>query len=478
MRSTLSLLLVCFLSTSLFAQEVVRVEEQPISLAFLLNIVLPIEVEYDVRNYKIVYTTTDAFGQPDTASGLLCVPNDQELLFPLAVYNHGTVADRNGVPSVEGVEERLLVQGIAASGYITVAPDYLGLGESDGFHPYVHAATEASAGRDMLLAVRDWLDTQEIRQNGQLFLTGYSQGGHAAAALHRDLSLNPGEDGLAVTAATHLSGPYSISEVMLGTLFDEGLPTLPGYIVYTYVSYNSVYGIYDDLEQIFVQPYLNVIDSLANNLSSLGTFNARLDSLLQQNEAGLEALFQDSIRQILAARDTSQAIIQALIDNDTYGWAPTEPTLIYYCTEDEQVPFRNAILADSVMRANGSTNVILESGGPRTHGECVFPAAIRTLAFFAQYANVTSVNTNNPADRPEIALFPNPVRSGERLEISGLNAGEHTYLIYDQLGRRLKEGLVGSDGSLAIPQPLSSGIILLRLDLPDGAFVIRRLLIK
>ncbi|MEM9527848.1 MAG: hypothetical protein AAGA31_14630 [Bacteroidota bacterium] len=478
MRTAITLLITVFLFTSASAQEVIRVEEQSLSLAFLLNFALPIEVDYDVRNYKIVYTTTDAFGQPDTASGLLCVPDDRELVFPLAVYNHGTVADRNGVLSVEGVAERLLAQGIAGSGYITVAPDYLGLGESDGFHPYVHAATEASAGRDMLLAVRDWLATQDIRQNGQLFLTGYSQGGHATAALHRDLSLHPKEDGLTVTAASHLSGPYSISKVMLGTLFEEGLPTLPGYIVYTYVSYNEVYDIYDELEQIFVEPYLGVIDSLANDLSSLGNFNARLDTLLRQNDAGLDALFQDSIRQILATRDTSKAIIQALIDNDTYDWAPPEPTLIYYCTEDEQVPFRNAILADSVMRANGSTTITLESGGARDHGECIFPAAIQTLEFFEQYANVYSVSTKGPVNRPDIRLSPNPVSSGDQIKLSGLPAEEHSYLIYDQLGRNLQKGQTERDGSLELPASLRPGMVLLRLHLPNGEFIVRKILIE
>ncbi|MEO0731990.1 MAG: hypothetical protein AAFZ52_04085, partial [Bacteroidota bacterium] len=266
------LLLLCCFPCLLSAQEVIRVEEQPPSLSFLLNIALGINTEYDVENYKIVYTTTDAFGQPDTASGLLCVPRATDIAFPLAIYNHGTVFERDGVPSVEGVAERLVPQAIGAYGYITVAPDYLGLGESDGFHPYVHAATEASAGRDMLLAIREWLDARGTPRNDQLFVTGYSQGGHASSALHRDLELNPRNDSLTVTAA-HLSGPYSISEVMLNTVFQEGRPTLPGYIVYTYVSYNSVYGVYDSLGQIFRQPYLGVIDSFENDLIGTAGFN-------------------------------------------------------------------------------------------------------------------------------------------------------------------------------------------------------------
>jgi hypothetical protein len=230
------ILLGIFTSFSASAQEVITAEQQDTTPAVVLNIVLPIRVDYDVANYKITYSTIDALGQPDTASGLLCVPLIGDIEVPLALYNHGTVGERSAVPSNPTTGERLLVQAIAASGYITLAPDYIGLGDSDGIHPYVHAASEASAGRDLVIAVRKWLQDDVAFFNDQLFITGYSQGGHAAQALHRDLETNPTDDGVEVAAATHLSGPYSISEVMAGTLFAEELATLPGYIAYTYVS--------------------------------------------------------------------------------------------------------------------------------------------------------------------------------------------------------------------------------------------------
>ena len=98
----------------------------------------------------------------------------------------------------------------AALGYVAVAPDYLGLGESRGFHPYVHAATEASAAIDLLYAAQEFAEKQKFPLNGQLFLTGYSQGGHASMALHRELERNYSKI-FPVSAAAHLSGPYSIS---------------------------------------------------------------------------------------------------------------------------------------------------------------------------------------------------------------------------------------------------------------------------
>jgi len=472
------LLFVLLSSIATQAQEIVSVEEQDKTLAFIINLVSPVSVEYDVLNYKIVYTTTDAFGQPDTASGLLSLPDNSDFVFPLAVYNHGTVGERNAVPSVAGVTERLLPQGLAASGFITLSPDYLGLGVSDGIHPYVHAATEASAGRDMLLAVRSWLEEQEIPQNGQLFLTGYSQGGHATQALHRDLQLNPGTDDLTVTAATHLSGPYSISEVMLGTLFTEGQATLPGYIAYTYISYNAIYGLFDDLGDAFTEPYLTPIRQFAGEEISLGQFNAELEGLLEENSAMLGDIFQDSILQVLAEQDSNSVIIQALKDNDTYDWAPEAPTVIFYCTEDEQVPFQNAILADSVMRANGSTSVLLETGGAENHGGCVLPAIGRTIEFFKAQVEVRSVSLGEVAGREDLVLSPNPVAAGGPLHLNGLAAASHQYIIYDQSGRALFRGETSVQGGISLPDSMPEGWHLLRLGLPDGKSVVRRFLVR
>jgi hypothetical protein len=473
------LLLLCVFATNLSAQEVVDVEVQDLQSRFILSLVLPFTPDYDVQNYKVLYTTTDAFGQPDTASGLVAIPvATDDYIFPIGVYNHGTVGERDAVVSRPGVQERFIVSALATKGYAALAPDYLGLGDNGGPHPYVHAATEASAGRDMIIAVKKWLaDDAIVAINDQLFITGYSQGGHAAAALHRDIATNPGDDGLVVTSATYLSGPYSISEVMVGTLFQEGNPTLPGYIAYTYISYDYVYGLFDSLAQAFVEPYLEPIQRFADQETSLAEFNTTLDQLLQDNDAQLKAVFQDSIRAILEGGDPTQPINIALAENDTYDWAPEEPTLIYYCTEDEQVPFRNAILADSVMRANGSTSITLETGGPRDHGGCVSPALLRTLEFWDQYADVVN-SLGVPVERLELTLSPNPVYAGSELNLTGLNAAASPFTLYDASGRIALRGITNAMGSLRLPSHLSSGLHVLRLGLEDGTSVVRRVVVR
>jgi hypothetical protein len=478
MQKLLPILLTLFLIPPAAAQEIITVEEQPIVTPFILQIALDITVDYSVRNLKVTYSTTDAFGQPDTASGLLCIPMEESLVFPTAVYSHGTVAERTAVPSTLSTQERFLPQALAANGFITCAPDYIGLGESDGIHPYVHAATEASAGRDMLIAVKKWLEQEGIRENGQVFLTGYSQGGHATAALHRDISTNPGDDGLEVTAASHLSGPYSISEIMLGTLFSDQEATLPGYIAYTYIGYNYVYQLYDDLSQAFVEPYLSSIRSFAAEEISLGGFNVMLDSMLIANEDNITAIFQDSVLQVLEERDESNPIVQALIDNDTYDWAPPEPTLIYYCTADEQVPFRNAILADSVKRANGSTTVVLETGGQLDHGGCLRPAYLRTIEFFESLANIYPTSLGEVNVRQPIQVYPNPVSAGTSVRLEGTDVAQRPFILYDNTGREILRGQTSAAGDILLPGSLPRGLSVVRVGLPGGTSAVKRLIIK
>jgi len=470
------LLLLC-LSVTASAQEVVVVEEQAKSLKFVLEIALPIPVTYDVLNYKVTYTTTDAFGQPDTATGLVSLPEQDEFVLPLVLYNHGTVGARDEVPSVPGVLERLLVAGIAGNSFIALAPDYLGLGDSDGIHPYLHAATEASAGRDMVIAVKKWLDEQGIRQNDQLFITGYSQGGHASMALHRNLEEMPGDDGITVTAAAHLSGPYDIvppQPLVLG--IRNVSPTALSFFMNTIISYDYVYDLYGGVDSFIVEPYLTEVQRFLNEEVDLYEMGLELDTLLRDNDAVVGAIFSDEF--VGDVLDEDPALLQAYNDNDVFDWAPAAPTLLYYCNADETVSPLQSLQADSVMRVNGADSLLLEDGGAFTHFACATPAGVRALRFFQGFANVFSVSVGELSNRPDLRMVPNPVQRGDLLRFPDLPGAERNYLVYDQQGRVVLQGSTAADGALRIPASLPKGLMVVRLGLEDGRSIVRRVLVQ
>ncbi len=326
------------------------------------------------------------------------------------------------------------------------------------------------------------MDGQDIAYNDQLFITGYSQGGHAAQALHQDIQENPGTDSLVVTAGAHLSGPYSISDVMRRASLADSAATLPGYIVYTYISYDTVYGLYNNLGEVFQPEYLDLIEDFSRQTVDLDSFNRALDTLLTQRGELVRDIFQDSIRQQLENNDTSSQIIRALRLNDTYRFAPEAPTLLYYCTRDEQVPFENALLADSVMTELGSTTVQTMTGGPLSHGGCVLPAVQATLGFFDQYAvatPVTPTSVGGPVRIPGLSLHPNPVAAGGTLRLTGLPTGTaYTYSITDLNGRMVQRGQVGSGQFISVAGDLATGLHLLRLTGADGKFAVSKLLVR
>jgi len=69
-------------------------------------------------------------------------------------------------------------------------PDYIGLGKGDKFHLYQNSESEATASIDMLLAIQELNIEFGIKTNKQLFLTGYSQGGHACMATHKNCKMS------------------------------------------------------------------------------------------------------------------------------------------------------------------------------------------------------------------------------------------------------------------------------------------------
>jgi len=143
------------------------------------------QLNYDVKVYRVLYNTVDWDSMQTTASGLLCVPVNPACKVGIVSYQHGTTLQKNQAPSYLAGNEWFVALVAASLGYDAMEPDYLGLGDGPGFHPYQHAHTEATATIDMIRAAKELVDTMGATYNDQLFLLGYSQGGHATMAAHQ-----------------------------------------------------------------------------------------------------------------------------------------------------------------------------------------------------------------------------------------------------------------------------------------------------
>jgi hypothetical protein len=146
---------------------------------------------YPVKLYKVSYSSVvpEFDNLPTVASGLVAVPESGLSTMPVVSYQHGTVFDRNYVPSrpEQSMETRIMIARFAAQGYVVIGADYFGRGDSDLPDGYLVKGSAQQANYDMLIAAKSVLGALGITP-GKLFLSGWSQGGWRGRRGDADLS--------------------------------------------------------------------------------------------------------------------------------------------------------------------------------------------------------------------------------------------------------------------------------------------------
>ena len=374
-----------------------------------LNSLTGLALQYDVDMYKMIYNTTDVNGQPTIASGAFLVPSNPNCIdFPFSVYMHGTSLKKSNVPSNNN-QEAVIGKVFSAGGYFTCMPDYIGMGQSPGLHPYIHAESEAKSAVDMLRAAREFIsNTLMMVDNGELFITGYSQGGHACMATHKYIEDNNLQAEFNVVASAPCSGPYALSITMADSITSMTPYSNPGYITYMLASYQLVYGnIFNSWSEILKSPYDTIVPpffSGSNDSLDMGQLNALLPSVVDSLivDSVLNNFINDSVNK-------THPLWQALLANDNYDWTPQKPVRMYYCTADEQVAHTNALLADSVMNSNGAASVVsINSGNGLSHNDCVIPALSSAFDWFQSLKTGCATDISSNTGETRLSIYPNP----------------------------------------------------------------------
>jgi hypothetical protein len=174
-----------------------------------------IDVNYSAKVYRVVYETKNVDGSAINASGLVAIPQKSaQSKSPTILFHHGTIYENKYVPTESYDKDSSWVLP-AYLGFITVAPDYIGYGESKGvMHPYANAKVTALTSIDLLRATKALLKKENIISNNQLFLGGYSQGGGAAIATQKMIETELSDE-FTVTASSAGAGAYAISKELM-----------------------------------------------------------------------------------------------------------------------------------------------------------------------------------------------------------------------------------------------------------------------
>lgn len=454
------------------AQEIVSVDliseiTQGTGQLLLLSLGVNLVLDNGIDIYRVTYNTKGSDGSPDVASGLFMLPNEIDGPLPILIYQHGTTDGRDDAPSnlLGGFQLGAI---FAGKGMAVLAPDFLGMGISRGFHPYVHAETEATAAVDMLEALRSYMTNQEIEWNNQLFITGYSQGGHAAMAVHRYLQfLLP--DKYEVTASLPMSGPYSISGVMKDLAFTDEPYSFPAYLVYSTRGIKEINPfLYEDESAIFKEEFLPAINDFVSTGNGLFDLNESLVQTLISNYGSSipKQIFKDSLRTLLES-DFNHPFNIALRESDLYDWTPDAPVLMLYCASDDQVPFRNSIIADSVMNLNGAKDVraMDVSGGQNLdHSDCIVPALNEGIPWLLNFVDATTP-TREIDNYVNIAIYPNPTNG----PLNIVSDEKIDYIeIFSFSGQKVFSAAQTSDNILLNLSSIQKGIYLVHLYSDEG----------
>jgi alpha-beta hydrolase superfamily lysophospholipase len=299
---------------------------------------------FGYRAYRIDYETVDEEGLPVKASGLMVVPTDygvrDEDAKKLALMekkglsivsdSHGTIFANREAPT-ELAKETMEPAGApvvltSLAGFVTLQADYIGFGSSAGhYHPYLLKHSSAAATVDFIKAARDFAQKKGIPLNGQLYVTGYSEGGYVAMAALQALE----EAGEPVADAAPMAGPYMLDQMGKGVL---ALDTLPVPSFMADVAYAYALSYHQPITSLVKESYASKLPTLFDGNYTRPQIDAQLTHVTRE-------LFTDEAITEVLDENRSYWFYGALLQNSTAYWGPKTPVQLVHCQGDDVVPY-------------------------------------------------------------------------------------------------------------------------------------------
>ena len=339
------------------------------------RIALPVKNGVDI--YEIIYRAQWIDGTWRNASGIYYVPKKDKPV-PYMMYGHGTRIHKHREVS-DNDSEQFICLAHATDGYATGFIDYYGIGKGEGMHLYQHAWSEAHAFIYFLKAIDELNKELNVQHNGQLFLTGYSQGGHASFAAHKYLEdLN--DPRFQVTASSPMSGAYHMTGAQEDYMFEE-YPR-PFYLPYLLLGYQTAYDI-TDLENpydAFREPFDTLFPKFFENNDS-----RTLDELNKVlPKVPMEVVEPELIEEYRNNPDHPFKV--RLRENNLIDWEPQAPVQLCYCKGDKEVSYKNSEVAYEKMTGKGIDHIRLNNLSDHLdHNTCAAFAVLATKYYFNRF---------------------------------------------------------------------------------------------
>ncbi len=323
-----------------------------------------IHPQYDVTVYRVFYYTHNYQNNLITASGLIYVPEIINYFVPVVCYQHGTAIQKQEVPSVTA-DMGYYVPFIMASetGAIVCASDYIGLGFSDGVQHFYEPTEEANAVVDMLGSVQLLVNKtyHKLTFDYDIFLMGYSQGGHATLAAQRKLETRystqfhlKGSAPMASWFSLEKSSQFNVMKNPVDYPFSSAYAFLIN-------SIQTTQQVYPSYSSIFIPSYDSLTNVLFDGAHTTGYVNTQFPVNFY---TALQPAFSNDLN-----NDSENVFLRVAKKYDVINdWIPKTPTRFYHSSGDEIAFYDNSVIAYNTFKQKGG-NVDLLSLGNVPHFE-------------------------------------------------------------------------------------------------------------
>ena len=364
---------------------------------------------------------------------------------------------------------------MGGNGFVGVAPDYIHMSEwsSPGHQAFIHARTEANCTIDLFRAVRQYCAAHNVGLSGQVFITGYSQGGNSTVATAKMIQENhPAEFNIMAAAAG--GGSYDLSGVCADSLTStnrvtperHSLPLVIRSLAIVYQDSLTAWGTgitpANVIDTVFKSPYREQLPALLDRFDPMGD-NSFLDSIPARmiNDNYLLG-FQS---------DPNHFFRKLLADNDIDDWAPQMPLVLFHSNIDIENPYQNAVNTLAKFQQNGAPDVSLNTVANLTH-----PAAGQPFVLFAlnmmksKRIDCKSAALEENQNNSSIALnlYPNPTSDLLNVELGGIDTKDYTTVkLFNMNLQLVLQSEFSQQTSLNISH-LNAGTYLLSIESANG----------
>ncbi|MFI6682861.1 alpha/beta hydrolase family protein [Streptomyces sp. NPDC050485] len=335
------------------------------------------QVRFGVTAYRVAYRTTDSAGAATTASQLVVLPKNAARRLPTVSWLHGTTVYRKDVASENPAsEDRLTALLFASTGRAVSAPDYVGLGSGEGFHPYGDPGATVAASVDGLRAARAFAhqNGRELERNVQV--SGFSQGGPATMMVGRALQQEGADHYFRLGALAPVSGPFHLS-AFESAAADDKIDKSGIYLAYFATAWNRMYGLYGSPGEAFRAPYDQKVEGLFDGYHTT-------DQIVSELPPASKDLFTEAFLDKI--RKPAGVLKRRLnpLDN-TCNWRPDVPVQIFHSRGDKDVDYSHAEYCANQLTKNGAAPRLTNLGN-FDHSGSVRQALPQVIRFFDESA--------------------------------------------------------------------------------------------